>query len=76
MLKTWASSLPEGQMELDWICCSRMTGLSIPSPDAWAEFASREALKSFPISVSVVARGRIGAHLVGTAGISVDMADG
>ena len=76
VFKIWASSLPEEQMELDWIYCSRMTGVSIPSPDAWAEFASREALKSFPISVSVVARGRIGTHLVGTAGISVGMAGG
>ena len=73
MLKTWASSLLE---TMDLICWSRMTGPSIPSPDAWAELGSGEALESFPTSVSVVTRRRIGTHFVGTAGISVDMADG
>lgn len=76
LIKTWASSLLEGKIGMDWICCSRMAGASIPSLDARAGLASREALKSFPISVSVVTRHRIGTHFVGTAGISVDMADG
>ena len=33
-------------------------------------------MESFPTSVFVVTRRRIGTHFLGTAGISVDMADG
>ena len=50
-----------------------MTGPSTPSPDAWAGLGGGEALL---ISVSIVTRGRIGTHFVGTAEVSVDMADG
>lgn len=43
VLKIWASSLPEGKIEMGWICCSRMTGPSIPSPDAWVGLGNGEA---------------------------------